>query len=251
MRSVHRFYAPDLDPRAATLALPPEESRHLTRVLRLGVGARVAVFDGRGREVAARVTGAGSRGVTLEVLEARAAAPEPGRPITLAQAVLKGEKMDEVVRDAVMMGATAILPLVSARAETSLSALRRAGRVRRWERIAVASAKQCGRAVVPPIAAARPLAAWAGDRWEPGGPLEVALVEPSLPAGEPIAGLAASPAPAAAVVLVGPEGGWTPEEVEAFAQRGARLVSLGGRTLRADAVPIVALSLLQFMWGDL
>lgn len=249
-----RFHAPDLDPDATAVVLPPDEARHLTRVLRLGVGAVVAVFDGRGREFAARVASVGRAGVTLDLLEPRASAAEPTCALTLAQVVLKGDKMDEVVRDAVMVGAAAVQPLVSARAESSLSALRKADRVARWQRVAVASAKQCGRAVVPPIRPASTLGAWVTGPTavaDDAGALALALVEPSVPAGEGIARLGVSPGPRSAVVLVGPEGGWTPAEIEQMAARGVRLVSLGPRTLRADAVPIIALSLLQFMWGDL
>jgi 16S rRNA (uracil1498-N3)-methyltransferase len=218
-------------------------------VLRLGPGAGVAVFDGRGREFAGRVSAAGPSGVTIEVLEPRAAAPEPAVRITLAQVVLKGDKMDEVVRDAVMVGAAGIQPVVSARAETTLATLRRAGRVERWRRIAVASAKQCGRAVVPQVHEASALDACASGA--DVAACRLVLVEPSHARAAGLDALASGARPAAAVVLVGPEGGWTSDETALLETRGFRAISLGPRTLRADAVPIVALSLLQFVWRDL
>ena len=87
----------------------------------------------------------------LTLLEAREPVPEPCVAVTLGQAVLKGDKMDDVVRDAVMLGVADVLPVVSARSETTLAALRKARRVERWQRIAISSAKQCGRAVVPTV----------------------------------------------------------------------------------------------------
>ena len=146
-----RAYAPDLDPAQAITTLSSEESAHLVRVLRLGAGARVLVFDGRGTQYLARIATAAKDSVTLSLLEPVPPASEPRVRLTLAQAVLKGDKMDAVVRDATMMGVSAVVPLITERTVIPRSAVE-LGRVReRWHRIAVASAKQCGRAIVPDI----------------------------------------------------------------------------------------------------
>ena len=134
---MHRFFAPALDPGDELVALPRDEAEHLLRVLRLGVGDTVAVFDGRGHEFLARVTQAARRDVQLQLLSRVDAAPESPVHITLVQAVLKGEKMDDVVRDAVMLGVHAIQPLVSRRSETSIGALLRGARPERWRRVAL------------------------------------------------------------------------------------------------------------------
>src|SRR5438552_194277 len=110
-----------------------------------------AGFDGRGHEFLAKVSTAARRDVRVQLLNRVEPAAEAGVPLTLAQAVLKGEKMDEVVRDAVMLGVAAIQPLVTARAETTIAALLRSGKVDRWRRVAIASVKQSRRAVVPHI----------------------------------------------------------------------------------------------------
>jgi 16S rRNA (uracil1498-N3)-methyltransferase len=246
---VHRFYAPDLTPTESTVVLPVDEMQHLTRVLRLPPGAVVAVFDGRGGEFSARVESAERGRVRLTLLEARDPVPEPAVPVTLAQAVLKSDKMDDVVRDAVMVGVAEVLPVVSARAETSLEALLRARRVERWKRIAVSSAKQCGRAVVPSVREPVTLISLVERTADQG--IRLALVEPSLPEGRSVDTLRDEPRPSAALVLVGPEGGWTSTESDLLAGAGFRLVRIGPRTLRADATPVVALTLLQFIWGDL
>lgn len=248
---MHRFYAPDLDPTRPIVMLPEDEAQHLTRVLRLAPGATVAVFDGCGREFAARVESVVRGRVSLQILEPREAAPEPAVAITLAQAVLKGDKMDDVVRDAVMLGAAEIQPVVSARAEASEAALRQARRVERWRRIAIASAKQCGRAVVPHVREVVALGALLSGRSEADSAMKLALVEPSQPRGQSLETLETGRRPAAALVLVGPEGGWTPDELSQVEAGGFRLVTLGARTFRADAVPVAALAILQFIWGDL
>ncbi len=244
---MHRFFAPSIDPGDEFASLPREEGEHLTRVLRLGVGDQVAVFDGRGHEFIARVASAVRTDVRVQLQSRIEAAPEPAVALTLAQAVVKGDKMDEIVRDAVMLGVSAIQPIVSTRAETTVAALMRTARVERWRRVALASAKQSRRAVLPDIRTPLTLETFLD---EPAAAMRLMLVEPSAGGGESVAALQREPAPADAAILVGPEGGWTAEECTAARNHQVRLVTLGHRTLRADAVPIAVISVLQFLWKD-
>lgn len=241
-----RFYAPDASAGAA-IELPAEEGTHLTRVLRLGVGSPVRLFDGRGHEFDGTVQRAGAR-VDVSVGRSRTPdAPETRVAITLIPAVLKGDGTDSVVRDAVMLGVARIQPIVTTRTEISLASLGRARRRERWQRVAVAAAKQCGRAVVPEVAEPIDL----GSVLEAGGADRDLLmcVEPS--AGVEATGVHGTGAPGGrASLLVGPEGGWTPDEIEQ-ARAVCRFVRLGGRRLRADATPIVALSALMAIWNEL
>src|SRR5258708_2904917 len=240
-----RFLAETLAAGAGTARLSEDETRHLAQVLRLAAGDEVAVFDGAGREFRARVDRVARDGADLRLLEEFPAAPEPAVRLTLAQAVIKGEKMDDLVRDATMMGVTAIEPLVT----DHTAAHMKAGRApERWRRIAIASAKQCRRAVVPAIGIGVTLPGWlAQDRAE----RRLLLVEPSAATeGHPAATLGGE-RPASASLLVGPEGGWSMAEIEAAVRAGCVPITLGRRTLRADAVPIVAIGVLQFVWGDL
>src|SRR5690242_6204054 len=121
---MHRFFAPALDPGDVEVVLPRDEAEHLTRVLRLGPGDTVSVFDGRGREFLARVVSAVRRDARVQLLTRVDPPPEPAVPITIAQAVLKGDKMDDIVRDAVMLGAAALQPIVSTRVETTVAIAR-------------------------------------------------------------------------------------------------------------------------------
>jgi 16S rRNA (uracil1498-N3)-methyltransferase len=225
--------------------LPKEEAEHLTRVLRLGAGDMVAVFDGLGHEFLAKVVSIAGRDVKVHLLSRVEPVPESAVPITLVQAILKGEKMDDVVRDAVMVGVSAIQPIVTKRTEITVAAVLRGARVERWQRIALASVKQSRRAVVPEIRT--PLAFETFLR-EPRPSLEVMLVEPGPGAAEPLSVLRGQAPPFDASVWIGPEGGWDDHERVAAREHGARLMSLGRRTLRADAVAVAAISVLDFLW---
>jgi 16S rRNA (uracil1498-N3)-methyltransferase len=245
---VHRFFAPALDPGDETVLLPKDEGEHLTRVLRLSVGDTVSVFDGRGREFMARVVAARRREVRVQVLSRIEPAAEAAVSVTLAQAILKADKMDDIVRDAVMLGVAAIQPLVTRRTEATVAALLRGARVDRWRRVALASVKQSRRAVLPEIRTPLTLDTYLD---EPLSDQNLMFVEPGADGeAEPLSALSSEPTPHAAAILVGPEGGWGAGESEAAKARGIRLVTLGRRTLRADAVPVAAISVLQFIWQE-
>jgi 16S rRNA (uracil1498-N3)-methyltransferase len=244
-----RFFVPDLDPTLGVVALPPDEARHLTRVMRLSAGDDVAVFDGRGHEFRARVVTALRDKVQLVLLDASVPAPEPRVPLTLVQAVLKGDKMDAVVRDATMMGVAAIEPVITARTIGRLKALESGRASERWRRVAISSAKQCRRATVPVIGAGRGLADWLVQG---ASGMQLMLVEPSASGGdEQSLRLLETHAPASLSLLVGPEGGWTVEERQQAEAAGCIPVTLGGITLRADAIAVAAIAIVRFALKDL
>ncbi|HEY2434242.1 MAG TPA: RsmE family RNA methyltransferase [Vicinamibacterales bacterium] len=242
-----RFLA-SIDAESATARLDAEETRHLSQVLRIAVGDEVAVFDGAGREFRARVERIGRDGAAVRLLEAYEPVSEPLVRVTLVQAALKGERMDEVVRDATMMGVAAIEPIVS---EHMAAHLKPGGAPARWSRIALASVKQCRRAVVPRIGSGVTFADWLTRDESRQAGLRVLLVEPSAGVEGHPASVLQGQRPSDVAVLVGPEGGWSGREIEAAAGAGYVPVTLGRRTLRADAVPLVALGVLLYLWGDL
>lgn len=231
--------------------LPDDEAQHLARVLRLKTGDRVRVFNGTGTEFDAALERVTRTGAAVRIAApVSATAPETRVAVTLVQSVLKGDKMDDVVRDAVMIGVATIQPVVSGRTEVALAALQRAHRRERWERIAVSSAKQCGRAVVPAIREPQAFEAL------PDALAALQVPSPALMLVEPSAGGTVMPLreldripPREASVIVGPEGGWEPGEIE-MASRACHLVTLGARTLRADAMSLVALSALFTHWNE-
>ena len=241
-----RFHAPLLTGEGAIIALPPEEARHLTRVLRLGGGDRVAVFDGRGREFEATVVSASRDEVRVRIGDPVEPAAEPDVRLTLVQGVLKPDGMDQAIRDATMMGAAAVLPVLTSRSQAAGRPEAATRALDRWNRIALASAKQCRRATLPTIAPPQPFDAWCRVDTDA---LRLLFVEPAARSRpRPLREWVDAPAPPAVDVIVGPEGGWGDEEIAAAAGAGCVPVSLGRLTLRADAVPLAALTAVRLLF---
>ena len=212
-----RFLAADLDVASGSASLSPEETHHLTHVMRLRFGDEVAVFDGNGREYRARVERVSREGAHLRLIEEMQAALEPRVRLTLAQAVLKGDRMDDVVRDATMMGVSAIEPLVTEHTVVRAAALQDGRACDRWRRIAIASAKQSRRAVLPIVGGGTVFTDWIAQG---SAALRLILVEPDASApGQPVSVLRDGHPPSAAV-MVGPEGGWSATEVGAATAAG-------------------------------
>jgi len=252
-RPSSRVYAPDAATAQSIVVLPPDEVHHLRHVLRMSAGDEVGVFDGAGHEWSGRIVSADRSTVKVELVSPVAATREPAVHVILAIGLLKGDQMDAVVRDATMLGAAEIVPMATAHVAVSGKARENEKAISRWTRVAIASARQCGRAVVPLVATVTPfevlLSQMVRDETiiavEPGA--DLGINPPCVPAD-----LGTSPPyvrPAKALVLVGPEGGWSTGEIEMARKCGARPRQLGPRTLRAESAPIVLLSVLWTEWG--
>ncbi|MEO5897641.1 MAG: RsmE family RNA methyltransferase [Vicinamibacterales bacterium] len=241
-----RFYAPHIDAGLAVVTLPADEARHLTRVLRLGAGDEVAVFDGRGSEFRAVVEVAVRETASLRLLEPLPVTPALSVSAVVAQAMLKGSSMDDAMRDATMMGADAIDPLLTAHSDVKASFARRTETLERWRRVALASVKQSRRATLPVISEPRTLEAWLdGSRFD----LKLLFVEPSAACQpQPLRSLLEGRTPARAAVLLGPEGGWAADEIDAAVRRGCVPVTLGPLTLRADSMAVASLAAVAALW---
>jgi 16S rRNA (uracil1498-N3)-methyltransferase len=245
---LHRFFAPAIDVNHSSVTLPPEEARHLSRVLRLDTGAHVAIFDGRGREFHAVVERVARDSAVLRILEALPVPPQPPVRMVLVQAVLKGPSMDAAIRDATMMGVESIEPLLTSHTDVRPAAARRRETLDRWNRVALASVKQSRRATLPLIHATRTFEEWIST---PSAGYSLIFVEPSAEcAPRPLKTVLGHDVPARAAVLIGPEGGWSAEEVQKARAAGAIAVSLGSLTLRAESMPVAALSALNALWAE-
>ena len=239
-----RFFAPELTAASQEVILPSSESTHLARVLRLEDGAAVELFDGRGMVRAGRVRRASPQASVVRVGAALEAPPEPPATIVVAQALLKGDAMDAVIRDATVLGAAEIWPMTAARSNVPTRAAVAAHE--RWERVAVAAAKQCGRAVLPRIAGVRPLADVLADV-HADAPVRLWLTEPAASSGDS----ATLPVPPRGLCLaIGPEGGWTAAEVDAARVAGWQAWTMAPVTLRAEHVTLAALSVIRYAWDD-
>ena len=251
MNTLHRFYAPDLNEEGDVLLLSIEESHHLTRVLRLPYGTSVRLFDGCGREHLATVKHKDAKNVSVKIGAPLEVSTESAVKVTLAFTTLKGRKTDRIIRDATMLGVTAISPITTSR---SLNNVATPKDHNRWRSISVASAKQCGRAVVPIVNEFSCLSEFLDTANRVNGH-NLILVEPSnIPLGIDIKtseSLRAIARPDAACIMVGPEGGWTDKEIKQAINFNFSAITLGPRTLRAETVPLVALAILRFAWQDL
>jgi 16S rRNA (uracil1498-N3)-methyltransferase len=246
-----RFYAPPeaFDFHARQVSLGVDEARHLREVLRLKSGDGVSVFDGAGNEYSAVVVRAMRDSAVLELGDkAEPASQESPIHLSLALALLKGDKFDLVVQKATELGVNLLVPVMTKFADVRLhDPSDAAKRVSRWQRIALEAAKQSGRAVLPEINSPVSFAELI-ERETPEGSLRVMFAERS---GQSMADLPQTISISAVSVLVGSEGGWAPEEIAAAKEQGWKIITLGGRILRAETAAITVTALIQHRYGDL
>jgi 16S rRNA (uracil1498-N3)-methyltransferase len=217
--------------------------RHLIKVLRLGPGAKIHLFDGRGQQVAARIESVGRSSVVVVLGERQQLAP-PVCTITLLQSVPRGERMDLIVQKTTELGVTRIVPVLSQHGTSKPPP----GRSTRWRTIAEEAARQCGRADVPSVAEPATLSAALDSLGGSTGEARLLLWE-----GEHDESLhrVLSPGPRHVALLVGSEGGFAAAEVEACRRAGFQPVGLGPRILRTETAAIVAVALAQAAAGGL
>ena len=238
-----RFYCPQPLVNGSTVELPEAVAHHL-HVVRLQPGAALTLFNGEGGQYRATLVESGKRRATAvidghEPIEAEA--PYPG---TLAQGLPEGSKMDWIVEKAVELGVAAIQPLAAARSVVRLSGERLEKRHAHWHGVIVAASEQCGRnrlAQLLPMADVQPwLAGTAG-----AGATRILL---SPRATESLAGWARANPPQAVTLLIGPEGGLSPQEEDAAVAAGALSLSMGPRVLRTETAGLAALAVLAGAW---
>jgi 16S rRNA (uracil1498-N3)-methyltransferase len=204
----------------------------------------VHVFDGRGAEYEAVLDDVSRRAVSVRLGRAVTARAESPLRLVLALSPLKGDRMELVLQKATELGVTQIRPVVTTRTDAAARPALHGTRSQRWDRVAAGAAEQCGRAVVPFVAATTTLEALLSLPC--GGPRLVLLEETGHP---PLAAL--SPRPSEVLILVGPAGGFEPAETERLVGAGFRPASLGPRVLRAETAAVAAICVAQALWGDL
>ena len=231
------------------VVLVDEDHRYLTRVLRLGAGDHVVLFDGKSVEAEARIMRVGPRALELKIESRRPVAAIERPLVTVVQALGKGDKLDYVVQKATELGAARIIPVTTTRAVSRLDAgaMRTLSKQARWQKIAREAARQSGRLDVPEVEAvtalttalkATPKDALKLMLWEGARQTSLRTQLPENP-------------PQQIVIAIGPEGGFTVEEVEAARAVGFEPVGLGPRILRTETAALVALAILGYALGDL
>ena len=238
-----RVYVEETLAAGKSFTLEGSAANHVMRVLRLREGDTLTLFDGRGGEYTARISGFRRDSVQVEVQEHRAVERESKLNLTLAQGISRGERMDWVMQKATELGVTRIVPVITERTVVKLDERQRERKVEHWRAIVIAACEQSGRNRVPEVAA--PCAFHEVLRTGDAAGKKLLL----SPAGNLNArDLALS---GSATLLVGPEGGLSPEEHELAMGAGFEQVRMGPRVLRTETAAIAALTILQHDYGDL
>ena len=225
-----------------------DESHHLARVLRLKAGDTVVAVDGSGREFTVRLERVAPEAAgTIVSIATRTT--ESRFAITLVQALPKGDKLEAVIRAATELGVARVAPALTARTIVRLDAARVASRLARWQRVAREAAKQCGRSELPVIDAPRALAEWIAEPTDDRTLRLCLWEEERVPLAETFSAIEATPM--GAVVIVGPEGGLSPDEVDSARRAGWHIAGFGPRLLRTETAGPAAIAVLQFRFGDL
>jgi len=214
------------------------DHQHIARVLRLRVGAEIVLLDNLGNAFAAEIVTI-ENSKTQAAIVGRAEVPdEPTLRLTVAQALGKGEKFDQVLQHGTEIGVSHFVPLVTERCVGDVPPERVPARLARWQSIVKGASEQCGRRRMPTIESPRPfrdMASALNCRQDRG-----LMLHPD-PSAVPLSQALRRPeAPESVVIFVGPEGGWSPSEVALAARTGLTLVSLGARILRTETAALVA-----------
>ncbi|WP_413707762.1 16S rRNA (uracil(1498)-N(3))-methyltransferase [Ralstonia sp. Ralssp110] len=232
-----------------TVTLPEAVTRHI-HVLRLAVGDDVCLFDGSGNEFRARLDAINKRDAAASLTDATQPDTEARYAITLAQGIAGGDKMDWLIEKAVELGVNAVAPLQTERAVVRLSGERAAKRVQHWQALVQAACEQCGRARVPVVAPVATLREWLAAGQSNDAPRVLlsprgtqSLTQWAVQSRTRIEG-------SGIVLLIGPEGGLSPDE-EALAEAAGFLpLTLGRRILRTESAALVAVSALHAVLGE-
>ena len=228
----------------AEIQLPPAGAYHVARVLRLREGAPLSVFDGAGTEFHAEIVRVAGDAVAVRVGEETAGTAESPLRITLVQGVSRSERMDWTLQKATELGVAAIAPVLTARSVVRLDDRQAPRKQSHWQGIVVGACEQCGRAKVPAVSAPTTLRDYFANVRKDGLRL---VLSPSAPGS--LTGLTSLPNKVE--LLIGPEGGLDDEELAGARKAGFMPVRLGPRVLRTETAAVVALSVLQALWGDL
>lgn len=242
---MRRFYAPSENFNDQIITLEAEETKHLRDVLRLRAGAEVYVFDGNGREFRCQIESIEKRETKLKIIEkVSPKSPESNLNLIFGVALLKGEKFDLIVQKSCELGVSKIVPLLTKRADVRIKNAGESGKkLERWRKISLEAAKQSGRAklmkIDAPVFFEKFIASASGTR--------ILFAERD---GESFANLHGEKF-SDITAITGAEGGWEDSEIAAARDTDFRIITLGGRILRAETAVIAAAAILQNHFGDL
>ena len=231
-----------------TITLPRAEAHYVAHVLRLRPGDEIDAFDGVEQAYRLRLTTVSSTAVQGHVQTLRATSPVPATPLVLGQAVPKGTRMDFIVEKSAELGLTTLVPLYTERTVVRALPDRALEKIGRWQRVAAAAARQCGRRTVLDVQQPMGLRDFCAHYRSAAVKMMCWEDEPQQGLRQFLAGRADT---SVVVVLIGPEGGWTSEEIVAARAHGFVTVQLGPYTLRTETAAIAVTSIVRYSLGDL
>ncbi|MDH3442976.1 MAG: 16S rRNA (uracil(1498)-N(3))-methyltransferase [Deltaproteobacteria bacterium] len=243
-----RFFVPKKNIQQNRGFIDGQELQHLRRVLRLTPGDEITIFDDAGWEHDAVIRSFDSGSAKIEILRSSHAPRESELELTLAIGLTKGDKVDFVVEKATELGVCRIVPIASVHTVAKFDTAKAKTRAARWHKIALSAAKQSGRTRVPEVLS--PVELHDFIEQNPGDALKLLFWE-KRPSESLKRVHTAQPAAPAIIAVIGPEGGFSDEEVALATAHGYYAVSLGRRILRAETAAVTALALMQYLWGDL
>ncbi|WP_439258068.1 16S rRNA (uracil(1498)-N(3))-methyltransferase [Lonepinella sp. BR2271] len=241
---IPRIYHPEPLENQTQCQLSEEAANHVGRVLRMQVGEKLELFDGSNYSYSAQITESSKKTVSVEILDRQLDNRESPLKIHLGQVISRGERMEFTIQKSVELGVNVITPLWSERCGVKLDAERMEKKIQQWQRIAIAACEQCGRNVVPEIRPMMKLQDWCAEQ---DGTLKLNL-HPR--ANYSIKTLPQIPA-AGVRLLIGSEGGLSPQEISQTEQQGFTDILLGKRVLRTETAALTAITALQVCFGDL
>jgi 16S rRNA (uracil1498-N3)-methyltransferase len=232
--------------------LPRDTASHLAKVLRARSGDELIMFNGDGREFDGMIEAVRGSRVSASIGDSRPVDRESPLAITLVQCVPRGDRMDFIVQKATELGVARIVPVLSQRSVVRLDKAQAESKAIHWRAVAVSACEQCGRNRLPAIEAAQPLLNHLGEPSPGMGPRLVLEPESALAARATAQDLGgAADAIVHAEIAIGPEGGFAPDELEAFRVAGFSQIGLGPRILRTETAAIAAVVWLQARLGDM
>lgn len=246
---MHRFFIDKRQIRKDTALIEGEDAEHIYRVLRLRRGDAVELCDGQGNDYEAIIESVGKDGVEVRIERSFPSQGEPGIKVVLYQAIPKSAKMDLIIQKCVELGVHKVVPVVTARTVVKLKdAEDEIHKASRWQRIAKEAAKQSKRGIIPEVSLPVPFSRAVSQSPEV---LRIFPWENERKAG--IKGLfeATTSWKDGIAIMVGPEGGWELQEVEAARDMGWNIISLGPRILRTETVGVAILSAIMFYTGEM
>jgi 16S rRNA (uracil1498-N3)-methyltransferase len=242
MRTIRLYIDQSGFSRGETVKLSDEAAHYLTTVLRAKLEQPLEIFNGQGQSAKAHINAIQKRQVTILVEELLTEQPESSLSIHLGIGISKGDRLEWVLQKATELGVTEITPLWCERSQVKLDADRQEKKYRHWQQILISACEQSGRNTLPILHA--PVVS---QQWISLVQSEKKLVLDPIAAQS----LDAAKKPASVALLIGPEGGLTELEIQTAQKNEFNGLQLGPRILRTETAPLAALSILQFVWGDM